>query len=99
MSTDQTDFMGERKGYDDADLYRILVARNLLDGYCANKSEFDAMVRSMGDLAAADKLIAFRDQRPSCIATEFADGFSCACGIKWSHNDLNPPCCQFDQLR
>lgn len=60
----QVEFMKEREAYSDAELYRLFVARQLIDGRCENKAECDAMIRRLGDLAAADQVIALRDKPP-----------------------------------
>jgi hypothetical protein len=99
MSDKIDDWWQARLAYTDAELYRLIVARVLLDGDARDKAEFDDQVRRLGDIEASDKLIAFRTQRPGCIANDYGDKFECACGVAWDADNPNPPACQQDVLR
>lgn len=85
--------------YSDADRYRIVTEHQIQAGNVADSAEFNAMVRGLGEIEAFDQFIAFRAQRPGCIADEGIDNFSCACGRKWSKADPAPPACNFQQLQ
>lgn len=99
MGKDEKDFMAVRRTYSDGDLYRLFVARQLLDGYAATKEDVDAEVRKLGDIEAANELIEFRNRRPGCIASDYTTRFQCACGVSWTSDDANPPACQQNRLR
>lgn len=90
--------MKDRAAYSDAELYRLFVARQLLDGVAACKAEVDAWVRQLGDIETADKFIAYRNKRPGCIAMDWGDEFTCACGAKWAADDATPPACRKERL-
>lgn len=94
MTDELEDWMKTRLEYTEDELYRIIVARMLVDGQVANKAEADAWARSLGDLDEADKIITFRDQRPGCIAVEDSGVYECACGVSWAADspDHAPAC-------
>jgi hypothetical protein len=92
MSAALEDWQKARLEYTEDELYRLIVARALVDGQVETKAEFDAQVRQLGDLDAADKIIAFRARRPGCIAVEFSGLFECACGVSWTADDPEPAC-------
>jgi hypothetical protein len=98
MTTTLEDWQKAREAYTDAELYRLIVARNLCDGAVACKADFDAQVRQLGDIETADDIIAFRDKRPGCIAVEFSGIFECACGVSWAADDPAPPACMKERL-
>lgn len=52
----------EIEEYTDAELYRIMVAQNILEGRVHGKAEMDAIVRSYLDLATSDAIIAAAEQ-------------------------------------
>lgn len=93
------DWQRARLGYTDAELYRVLAARLLIDGNFDSKAALDAWVRNAGDLEEADKIIAFNAKRPGCIANELFGKFECACGVKWLPDDPSPPDCKKELLK
>jgi hypothetical protein len=93
------DWQKARLAYTDAELYRLIVARHLVDGAAGCKEGVDSMVRGLGDLDEADKVIAFRDQRPGCVATDYSGRYDCPCGVSWEIGDPNPPACRKEALR
>jgi hypothetical protein len=80
--------------YTDAELYRIVVAQALTDGVVSTKAEFDARVRQLGNVLAADELIAFRNLRSGCKAWRHGKRMVCDCGATWLANDVDPPHCK-----
>jgi hypothetical protein len=84
----------EAAKYSDAKLYRILVARALYSGAARNKAEFDKRVRTLGTLAAADELIAFREKRFGCRAWRHGSSMVCECGVSWPVDSIDPPHCK-----
>jgi hypothetical protein len=94
MSALLEDWEKVRLEYTDAELYRIVVARTIADGNVPCKADFDAQVRQIGDLEECDKIIAFTDQRPGCIASEDCDRFICPCGNQWNADDADQPVCK-----
>jgi hypothetical protein len=98
MTTELEDWQKARLAYNDGELYRLIVARSLVDGAAPCKADFDAQVRQLGDLEEADKIIAFRDLRPGCIASDHSGRFECACGLSWAADDPAPPACMKERL-
>lgn len=86
------DWQKARLEYTEDELYRLIVARALVDGLVESKAEFDAQVRQLGDLDEADKIIAFHCRRPGCIAVEFSGQFECACGVSWAADGRELAC-------
>jgi hypothetical protein len=98
MTAHLEDWEKARLAYADAELYRLVVARTLVDGAASCKAEFDALVRKLGDIEECDKIIAFRNQRPGCIAGECSGRYECPCGVSWAIDEPNPPGCRQDDL-
>jgi hypothetical protein len=61
--------------YTDAELYRIICAQALTNGAFLTKGEFDAHVRTLGNINGADELIAMRNKRPGCRAWRHGRSF------------------------
>jgi len=80
--------------YTDAQLYRIVVAQALTDGLVATKADFDKRVRTLGNVIAADELIAFRNLRPGCRAWRHGKSMVCECGSAWAVDNADPPKCK-----
>lgn len=80
--------------YTDAELYRIVVAQALTNGTASTKAEFDAIVRTLGNVGGADELIAFRNIRQSCKAWRYGTHMVCECGRSWRVDDASPPTCR-----
>jgi hypothetical protein len=82
----------------DAELYRIVVADYLRNGWVRSKAEFDAEVRRTSTLEMADQSIAFAASRPGCLAWRRGRKMVCECGNTWSVGDPAPPHCKDLQL-
>jgi hypothetical protein len=82
--------------YTDAELYRIICAQALTNGAFLTKGEFDAHVRTLGNINGADELIAMRNKRPGCRAWRHGRSFVCECGTTWRADDTNPPACKME---
>jgi hypothetical protein len=80
--------------YTDAELYRIVVAQALTNGTVLTKADFDAIVRTLGNISGADELIAFRDLRLGCRAWRYGKRMVCECGVTWAVDTPNPPRCK-----
>lgn len=80
--------------YTDAELYRIVVAQALTDGVVSSKAEFDARVRQLGNVLAADELIEFRKIRPGCRAWRHGKAMVCDCGTTWRIDTEDAPPCK-----
>jgi len=78
----------------DAKLYRIVVAQALREGRFQNKGDFDQQVRTLGTVAAADAVIAFRQIRYECRATHYGNRMIFECKATWLAGDPNPPNCR-----
>lgn len=99
MATDLVleDWQIERANYSDAELYRLLAAKFLVDGVFASMAEMDHAVRALGDLESANKIIEFRAWRPGCVAADYGDeGFRCACGVQWIGPANQGPKCKME---
>ncbi|MFC7515125.1 hypothetical protein ACFQUU_08930 [Herbaspirillum sp. GCM10030257] len=82
--------------FTDAELYRLVVAQAITDGTVQTKADFDAMVRTLGTVAGADELIAFRKLRPGCKAWRHGKRMVCDCGTAWLADNPSPPDCKPD---
>lgn len=80
--------------FTDADLYKIVVAQALTNGTVSTKGEFDAIVRTLGNIRGAEELIAFRNIRPGCKAWRHGKRMVCECGSSWVVDDPEPPRCK-----
>jgi hypothetical protein len=82
--------------YNDAQLYKIIVAKALREGRFRSKGEFDLEVRRFGTIKDAEEIIAFSKLRPGCNAWRYGRRFVCECGTSWRADDSNPPACKME---
>lgn len=79
--------------YNDAQLYRLIVAKALREGRAPSKAAFDAEVRRLGTIEEADEVIAFNKRRPGCKAWLYGRRMVCDCGRSWLVSEPDPPKC------
>lgn len=83
--------------YTDAELYRLIVAKALLESRAQSKSEFDEQVFQynsfVGGIKRADIIINARRLRPGCMAYKLGKTMVCDCGASWpADSDDRPDC-------
>jgi hypothetical protein len=52
------------------------------------------MVRKLGNVLAADEIIAFRNLRFGCKAWRYGKRMVCDCGVSWLVEEVDPPKCK-----